>query len=539
MATPDVYRVLLVDDNKDIHDDFIKVLKQKKIKSSLLGKTAALLGKQFMSRNLSEKNNRLIIDSAYQGKEAVEMVHQAIQAQEPYALAFIDIRMPPGIDGIETIKRIWEIDPRIEIVICTAYSDYNWEDISSQLMFNDGFLILKKPFDRIEIQQLAASLTNKWAAKNEVLLQVRELKKVKAHLETSLSILDATIEATAEGTIVINDDQDIVKYNQLFLDLFDISEHFVKSHKIDDIFKKIALRVDGNRQAFIKEMQATVKRPMLLSNARDLTFRNGTILNYSCHPLCVQGEVAGLVYSFRNITEEQKLTAQLRKTNQALEEFAYVVSHDLKAPLRAVERLSSWISEDCADKIDDKSKENLALLRQRIIFMSNLIDGILEYSRAGRVDLDVSMVNTKALLQELIGNINPDGKFNIHLADDLPCIKTAKIPLTQVFSNLISNSIKHHHQTTGTIEIGVRDLGNSYEFFVADDGPGIEPEYHDKVFMIFQTLQSKDVLKTSGIGLSIVKKIVELQGGKISVGSVKGRGATFQFTWPKSNRDLA
>ncbi len=253
----------------------------------------------------------------------------------------------------------------------------------------------------------------------------------------------------------------------------------------------------------------------------------------------VQGEVAGLVYSFRNITEEQKLTAQLRKTNQALEEFAYVVSHDLKAPLRAVERLSSWISEDCADKIDDKSKENLALLRQRIIFMSNLIDGILEYSRAGRVDLDVSMVNTKALLQELIGNINPDGKFNIHLADDLPCIKTAKIPLTQVFSNLISNSIKHHHQTTGTIEIGVRDLGNSYEFFVADDGPGIEPEYHDKVFMIFQTLQSKDVLKTSGIGLSIVKKIVELQGGKISVGSVKGRGATFQFTWPKSNRDLA
>lgn len=239
----------------------------------------------------------------------------------------------------------------------------------------------------------------------------------------------------------------------------------------------------------------------------------------------------------RDITKAKLLEDKLIKSNRELEQFAYIASHDLKAPLRAIEKLASWIEEDCGDKLDAKSKANLTLLRQRVTRMSNLIDGILQYSRAGRVDLDVREVNTKELLREVIDSLNPDRRFSIRFIGNLPTFQTAKIPLSQVFSNLLSNSIKYHHQNKGEIDIGVRELENFYEFFVADDGPGIGREYFEKIFEVFQTLQSKDDIESTGIGLSIVKKIVESQGGEVSVESDIGKGAVFRFTWPKSPRN--
>jgi PAS domain S-box-containing protein len=245
------------------------------------------------------------------------------------------------------------------------------------------------------------------------------------------------------------------------------------------------------------------------------------------------GSPIGYVLISKDITKQKQLEEQLLKNNQELEQFAYITSHDLKAPLRAIERLVSWIEEDNADKLDDKSKENLGLLRQRVVRMSNLIAGILQYSRVGRVDFNIDSVDTNQLLREVIDSLDLSKKFTIHVADNFPVLQTDKIILGQVFSNLISNSIKHHHQEKGHIEIGVKDAEYFYEFSVKDDGPGIEPEYHEKIFQIFQTLKSKDELESTGIGLSIVKKIIESQGGKIIVDSIKDQGTTFRFTWPK------
>jgi len=245
------------------------------------------------------------------------------------------------------------------------------------------------------------------------------------------------------------------------------------------------------------------------------------------------GQPIGYVMISKNITKEKALEQQLIKTNKELEQFAYVASHDLKAPLRAIDRLVTWIEEDNADKLDDKSKDNLTLLRQRVNRMSDLITGILQYSRTGRTDFQIHTVDTKQLIQSIIDSLNPSKKFTIKYADNLPVLQTDETQLGQVFSNLIDNSIKHHHGGKGNIEIGVRDAGDYYEFSVSDDGPGIEPEYHEKIFVIFQTLQSKDEFESTGIGLSIVKKIVEAQDGKITVHSSKGKGATFSFTWPK------
>ncbi|MCP0912946.1 ATP-binding protein [Legionella sp. 27cVA30] len=246
-----------------------------------------------------------------------------------------------------------------------------------------------------------------------------------------------------------------------------------------------------------------------------------------------EGKPIGYVIISKDITEKQRTEEKLLKTNQELEQFAYVASHDLKAPLRAIDRLATWIEEDNRERLDDASKENLLLLRQRINRMSNLIDGILQYSRAGRVDLDIHVVNTKELLDEIIDLLDPDKKFKITYSEHLPTFRAAKVPLSQVFSNLIANSIKHHKRKHGVISVDVRDWGRFYEFFVTDDGPGIEAEYFDKIFMIFQTLRSRDELEATGIGLSIVKKIVESQGGMVSVASIVGEGTTFSFTWPK------
>ncbi|CAM2733511.1 two-component sensor histidine kinase [Legionella steigerwaltii] len=249
------------------------------------------------------------------------------------------------------------------------------------------------------------------------------------------------------------------------------------------------------------------------------------------------GKPIGYLTISKDVTEAKRIENQLLKTNEELEQFAYITSHDLKAPLRAIERLATWIEEDNADKIDEKSKEHLALLRQRTLRLSNLIDGILHYSRAGRVDLNIELVNTKVILKEIIENLNPEGRFEILLPQRLPVFKTAKIPLVQVLSNLISNSIKHHNRKKGTIKIEVDPLGAFYLFTIKDDGPGIEPEYFDKIFIVFQTLKSRDELESTGIGLSIVKKIVESQGGKVMVQSQVGHGTTMSFTWPKQLKE--
>lgn len=246
-----------------------------------------------------------------------------------------------------------------------------------------------------------------------------------------------------------------------------------------------------------------------------------------------QGKKVGYVIISKDITEIKEFEEKLIKSNQDLEEFSYIISHDLKAPLRAIIQLATWIEEDCGNKLDPLSRKNLQLLRERTRRMSGMVDGLLQYARAGRVNMEVEWVDTKELIQEIIDILNHNEQFTIIVHESMPKLSTTKLLLSQVFSNLIANSMKHHHCKTGTIEIGVLDKGTFYEFFVADDGPGIEPVYFEKIFRIFQTLKSKDEAETTGIGLTIVKKIVESQSGKIEVDSELGKGARFSFTWPK------
>jgi len=236
----------------------------------------------------------------------------------------------------------------------------------------------------------------------------------------------------------------------------------------------------------------------------------------------------------RKIAEEKQIEhlQNLEKINKELDQFAYVVSHDLKAPLRAISSLSDWIEEDISDKLSEDAKNNFTLLRGRTERMENLIQGILSYAKAGKQKGEVKTVNINKLLLEITDSISLDSGTKINIANNFPVLTTEKIKIQQVFSNLLSNAIKYGKKKDSIINIGFTQKGNFYEFYVEDNGPGIEPEYHDKIFVIFQTLYARDQFESTGIGLSIVKKIVNEQNGDIWVESKLGQGSKFIFTWP-------
>ncbi|WP_371380981.1 ATP-binding protein [Sporomusa aerivorans] len=233
------------------------------------------------------------------------------------------------------------------------------------------------------------------------------------------------------------------------------------------------------------------------------------------------------------LQETQSHEEELKLRNQELDQFAYVVSHDLKAPLRAITNLSAWIEEDLKDDMPASIRDNMLLLRKRVYRMENLIQGILEYSRIGRITGLIELCNIPVLLAEILDDLHPPDNFYIEIDQNIPAFITDSLRLRQVFTNLIDNSIKHHDKPAGRIRVGVTDLGNAYEFSVSDNGPGIAAQYHEKIFEIFQVLKPRDSTENTGVGLALVKKIVENQGGKIRVHSVEAHGTTMYFTWPK------
>lgn len=227
---------------------------------------------------------------------------------------------------------------------------------------------------------------------------------------------------------------------------------------------------------------------------------------------------------------------ELERSNRELDQFAYVTSHDLKAPLQAISNLSEWIEEDLGDKVSGESQKHMDLLRRRVRRMVSLIEGVLEFSRVRRIHQPPEVVHVDKLLAEVIDMVDKPPGFVIKLPDQLPTVETEKVRLQQVFANLIGNAIKHHESLEGKVEVSCEEMNEFYRFSVADDGPGIAPEFHEKVFMIFQTLKPRDKFESTGVGLALVKRIVEDKGGLVELESQEGAGATFRFTWPKRPR---
>jgi len=252
------------------------------------------------------------------------------------------------------------------------------------------------------------------------------------------------------------------------------------------------------------------------------------------------GDVCFTVMDISRLKEQEaKLSmrsAELERSNADLTTFAYVASHDLRSPLRGINQLSDWIRQDIPETVSSDVKGYLDLMSSRIHRMEALLDDLLEYSRVGRIEGDVEEVSIEKICRENFDLMQPPTDFQLKIQDNLPVFVTLSTPIELIFRNLISNAIKHRSSDDGWVEIRSSELGDMYRFVVADNGPGIAPVFHERVFALFQTLRPRDEVEGSGMGLSIIRRVLETYGGRINVVSDGVQGTEFVFTWPKEGK---
>jgi len=258
------------------------------------------------------------------------------------------------------------------------------------------------------------------------------------------------------------------------------------------------------------------------------------------NPIVADG-IHGTIAAVQDITARHEASLgmerqrqELQRSNADLAEFAHAASHDLKAPLRGMAHLADWIAEDIGETASPQTLENCALLRARAMRMQALLDGLLAYARAGRVLAPPETFDTAEMVRDLVATLALPGGFTVTLAGEMPTITAERMPLERVLQNLIETAVKHHDRRIGRILVSASRDKDRIRFSVGDDGPGIPPRYHDRIFQVFQTLNRRDDVEASGIGLSIVKKKVEVRGGRVTVESAPPqRGTRFTFTWPE------
>ena len=235
----------------------------------------------------------------------------------------------------------------------------------------------------------------------------------------------------------------------------------------------------------------------------------------------------------KDVTDQEQLIQQLKRSNEDLGQFAYVASHDLRSPLNAIEKLVSWIDEDEDNKLSEPSIEYFDLIKKRIGRLTHLLDDLLSYAKIGDSDYDVEWINLKRLAKNINGMLGTAKKFKITAPDK--DIYIARVPFELVIRNLVSNSVKHHDQGRGNIAISLVEEGGFYIISVQDDGPGIPPELHKKAAEIFQTLKPRDQVEGSGMGLALVSRIMDLYMGEFKIESDGTRGTNIILRWPSEH----
>jgi signal transduction histidine kinase len=253
-----------------------------------------------------------------------------------------------------------------------------------------------------------------------------------------------------------------------------------------------------------------------------------------------KGNFIGSLYVLRDISERKqaeeqqaRLLAELQTTNKDLRDFAHLISHDLKAPLRGISSLAGWLVTDHGDRLGDEGGDLATKIGQQVRSMERMLNGILEYSLVGHLEESQQPVAVGDVLPEIFAAFSSTDYVRIETETPLPEVRVEAIRLSQVFQNLIDNAVKHSDKPRCEIRLGCRrDSPDFWLFWVKDNGPGIEERDYEQIFQMFVTLMPRGKLESSGIGLAIVKRIVELHGGKIWLESQVGQGSTFYFTLP-------
>ena len=391
---------------------------------------------------------------------------------------------------------------------------------------------------------LLYSLSNNLeSSKNIVIAKVTESKEALERKNEELKKL-SLVASKADNSVVITDNKNRIEWvNDGFSRLTGYTLSEVEGKKMHEFLNGPEANPETT-QAIRKH----IDEQLSFSGEVLKNHKNGKAvwLQETITPIADEkGFITQFIHVESDITErklaEEKMSAYynyLEKANKELDKFAYVVSHDLKAPLRAISNLTTWIEEDIGKTLTEDSRNHFDMIKGRVVRMEALINGILDYSRADRVKAPTTQVDVKELLEEVVEMLVQDDRIKISYPEELPVLKTEKMKLQQVFSNLISNAIKHNDKDITEISIRVSEEKESYLFCIQDNGPGIESQFHEKIFVIFQTLQARDTFESTGVGLAIVKKIIDEIGGSIWIESEIGKYTRFMFYWPKESSEV-
>jgi two-component system, cell cycle sensor histidine kinase and response regulator CckA len=553
-------RILVIDDNRAVHEDFHKILCGYQDSDASL---TAVEESLFDTPAESAKVPAFELDSAFQGEEGLAKVRAAAAAGRPYALAFIDVRMPPGWDGVETTARIWRECPDLQVVICTAYSDYSWDTMLARLGTNDQLVILKKPFDNMEVLQLANALTVKWRLLQESRLKMEELEKlvqkrtadlysINENLHTEIFVRkeaeacireQARMLDLAHDAILVQDLDGVARYWNLGAErLYGWKSSEVLGAPIAGLYGGDALSQEQEKKA-----RALVREGDWSGELNHVTKSGNVILVYSRWTLVrdAQGEPRSILVINTDITEKKRLEAQFLRAQrmESLGTMAIGIAHDLNNILAPVTMIGPLLR---AEVKDESMVELLEAMEAGARRGADIVKQILTFSRG--VGNKKTPLQTYRLLKEFCGFIGETFPNDITLQfcapKDLWMVQGNSTELHQVLANLCLNArqampkggvlkiLAANVALEENVAVGIPKAkpGQYVLLTVADNGAGIAPKHLERVFDPFFT--TKEVGKGPGLGLSTVLGIVEGCGGFVQLQSEVGLGTEVKVYLP-------
>ncbi|MES2475515.1 MAG: response regulator [Verrucomicrobiota bacterium] len=496
-----------------------------------------------------------MLDFASQGQEALEMVTTALQSGAPYSLVFMDVRMPPGWDGIETTTRLWKVDPDVQVVICTAYSDYSWDQIISQLGRTDRLLILKKPFDTIEVEQIAHALTTKWtlqqaARRSEdslvqaVAMRTAELQKEieeRRRSEEALRFTQFSVDHASDAMFWVSPESQLIYVNSSICQALEYPQDELKRMSMVQVIPTIRETGWENFWAGLKSQgRRTMEASFLTKSGNELPFElTASLFTFSGREfLCV---------SARNISERNEILSQLAAArDEAIEssrlkgQFLANMSHEIRTPMNGVIGMSDLLIRT---KLDREQTEYINTVRRSADVLLDIINDILDSSKieSGTMTFQSHDFNVRNILEHSMDMVAPTARTKkIELAGcvspEVWCLLRGDSGrLKQVLTNMLGNAVKFTSQGEVTVMISQQQSTASHEtlrFEVRDTGVGIDQASQDRIFEPFQQADGSSSRKFggTGLGLSICKQIIEALGGTVGVDSTPGEGSVFWFT---------
>jgi len=400
-------------------------------------------------------------------------------------------------------------------------------------------------FDNVALRkdgsEFSADMSLSPLEEGQVLAIVHDFSFRNQDLVAAQEFSESIISTIQEPLVVLDADERVVSANRIFYQVFQITEEETLGRAFFELNEK-QWDIPVLRQLLAEDLPKMRKVEAFELQHDFPGIGSRTVL---IRARLIEGKFDRpnmTLLTFMNITERKRLEAEqirmiheLESANEELNNFAYVISHDLKAPLRAIGSLADWIVTDQRDKLDAEGQEHLRLLIQRVRRMNDLIDGVLRYSRIGRLHEAVVAIDINELVHEVIDSLAPPAQIVVTVAPGLPTFQAERTAIQQVLQNLIANAIRYLDKPQGRIEIDCTSQGESWRFSVTDNGPGIEARHYERIFQLFQTLNPRDRVESTGVGLAIVKKIVEQCGGQVGIESTPGQGSTFFFTLPQTN----